>query len=94
MTISVGKWPERDSTRDGEHTCPSKPRDIAAVDESDRWAASLEVDGQPALQLVRAHAQDLHALLEGDVWVVVLVEDREAVIPRVRQRAASTIEMR
>jgi hypothetical protein len=36
---------------------------------------ALEVDGQASLQLVRAHAQDLHALVEADVRVVVLVED-------------------
>jgi hypothetical protein len=41
---------------------------------------ALEVDGQAALQLVRAHAQDLHALVEADVWVVVFVEDGEAVV--------------
>ena len=41
---------------------------------------ALEVDGQAALQLVGAHAEDLHALVEADVGVVVLVEDGEAVV--------------
>lgn len=41
---------------------------------------AFEVNGQAALQLVGAHAQDLHALIEADVWMVVLVEDGEAVV--------------
>lgn len=42
---------------------------------------ALEINRHPPLQLVRTHAQDLDALLEGDVRVVVLVEDGEAVVP-------------
>lgn len=34
---------------------------------------ALEVDGEAALELVGAHAEDLEATLEVDVWVVVLV---------------------
>lgn len=41
---------------------------------------ALEIDGQTSLQLIRAHAQYLHALLEVDVGVVVLIQDRETVV--------------
>ena len=41
----------------------------------------LEINRQPPLQLIRTHGQELHAALEGNVRVVVLVEDREAVVP-------------
>lgn len=41
---------------------------------------SLEVDRQPPLQLVCAHVEDLEALGERNVWVVVLVEDGETVV--------------
>ena len=41
---------------------------------------ALEIDGHPPLQLVRALVKNLDSLMEGDVGVVVLVEDREAVV--------------
>lgn len=41
---------------------------------------ALEVDGHSPLQLVRAHVQDLDTLAEGDVRVVVFVEDGETVV--------------
>lgn len=37
---------------------------------------TLEVNWQPSLQLIRAHPENLHALLEADVGVVVLVKRR------------------
>jgi len=43
---------------------------------------ALEIDGQPPLQLVRAHTQDLDALVESDIRVVMLVEDGKAVVSR------------
>ncbi len=52
--------------------------DTLLRDNLDQYA--LEINRQPALQLVSAEAEKLHALLEIDVWVVVLVEDGEAVI--------------
>lgn len=36
---------------------------------------ALEVYGHSPLELVRAELEQLHTLDEGDVWVVVLVED-------------------
>lgn len=44
---------------------------------------ALEVDGHPPLQLVRAHVQNLDALAERDIWVVMLVENGKAVVPRI-----------
>lgn len=41
---------------------------------------ALEIDRHPPLQLVRALVQDLDTLMEGDIGVVVLVEDGEAVV--------------
>lgn len=43
---------------------------------------ALEVDWETALQLLCAHPQNLHTLLVVDVWMVVLVEQREAVVPK------------
>lgn len=45
---------------------------------------ALEVDGHPPLQLVRTHVQDLDTLAEGDVGVVVFVEDRETVVSTIQ----------
>lgn len=47
-------------------------------DRLDRHA--FEVDRHPALQLVGAHVEELDALSQSDVRVVVLVEDGEAVV--------------
>lgn len=47
-------------------------------DRLDRHA--LKVYWQPPLELVRAHVEDLDALVERDVGVVVLVEDGQAVV--------------
>ena len=44
---------------------------------------TLEINRQSPLQLIRAHPQDLHSLLEADVRVVVLVQRRQAVVLRV-----------
>lgn len=41
---------------------------------------ALEIDRHPPLQLVRALVQDLDALMEGDIGVVVFVEDGETVV--------------
>lgn len=46
---------------------------LYAVLGDDLDVDALEVDRETSLQLLRAHAQDLKALLVGDVWVVVLV---------------------
>lgn len=35
---------------------------------------ALEVDRQSSLKLICAHSENLHALLEGNIGVVVLVE--------------------
>lgn len=41
---------------------------------------ALEINGHPPLELVRAHCEDLDALAKGDVRVVVLVENGQAVV--------------
>lgn len=41
---------------------------------------TLEVHRQSPLQLIRAQSQDLHSLLEINVWVMMLVEDGKAVV--------------
>ena len=40
----------------------------------------LEVYRQSPLQLICAHPQNFKTLLEVDIWVMVLVEDRKAVV--------------
>lgn len=40
----------------------------------------FEIDRQSPLQLVRTHPQNLQPLLVVDVWVVMLVEDRETIV--------------
>jgi len=52
--------------------------DAILGDRLDRHA--LKVYWQPPLELVRAHVEDLDALVERDVGVVVLVEDGQAVV--------------
>lgn len=42
---------------------------------------TFEVDRKPPLQLLGAHSEDLHALLEIDVGMVVLIEKRETIVP-------------
>ena len=34
---------------------------------------ALEVDWKTSLQLVRAHAKDLHSLPQVDVWIMVFI---------------------
>jgi hypothetical protein len=46
---------------------------LYAVLGDDLDVDALEVDRETSLQLLRAHAHDLDALLVGDVWVVVLI---------------------
>lgn len=41
---------------------------------------SLEIDGHSPLEFVGAHVQDLDPLSERNIWVMVLVEDGEAVV--------------
>ena len=52
--------------------------DTIRLDRLDHHA--LEIDWQSPLQLVRAHRQQFDALAEGDVGVMVLVDDGEAVV--------------
>jgi hypothetical protein len=62
---------------------------------------TFEVNRHSPLQLVRAHGQDLHALHERNIGMVMFVEDGKAVVPRRRasvsyiltHRLASTITM-
>ena len=41
---------------------------------------SLEIDGQPTLQLIGAHGENLHTLLVTDVRMMVFVENGEAIV--------------
>ena len=41
---------------------------------------ALEVDWKTSLQLVRAHAKDLHSLLQVDVWIMVFIQDGKTVV--------------
>jgi hypothetical protein len=55
---------------------------LYAVLRDDLDEDTLEVDRKTSLKLLCTHAHDLETLLVVDVWVVVLVEQREAVVPR------------
>ena len=41
---------------------------------------ALEVDWKTSLQLVRAHAKDLHSLLQVDVRIMVFIQDGKTVV--------------
>lgn len=53
---------------------------LDAVLRHDLHLHAFKVDGHSSLQFICAHFQDLEALLEIDRWVMVLVEDGEAVV--------------